>query len=360
MINAGGVMRRSVLFAMVLVGLSLLILPALNASGEDWKEVKTKAVLLGKTECKSGVLKYGNVGGDFINLPVEGGKGLPVKVSPQKVLVDKDGKGKFDFTAAQGAKSTVFEVKLVYGEGETAKHWIQILKNGNGWVFARANALEANLDGTKVWLLDDNNNGIYGEEGADGLYIDRKEWGAPLSHLVYAGGKLFEIEVNQSGSLLKYRPYAGTTGKVDIFKEWTGSKNPQAVIVQGSTQSGKVYLDISDKGEMVVPTGTFNLMSAHMEGVDIRGGQKTAFEVGEGATATMKWGLKLEVFAAASVDRTKNQYTLSPVPKVTGIGGEEYLGSYMTEDPRFKFEVQQATANGKPVGRETTWAICFS
>lgn len=353
-------MRKSVLLAMVLVGLSLLILPALNASGEDWKEVKTKVVLLGKTECTSGVLKYGNVGGEFINLPVEGGKGLPIKVSPQKVVVDMDMKGKFDFTAAQGAKTTVFEVKLVYSDGENAKHSIQVLKNGNGWVFSRASAVEANLDGTKVWLLDDNNNGIYGEVGSDGFYVDKKQWGAPLSSLVYAGGKLFEIEFNQSGSLLKYRPYAGSTGKIDIFKEWTGSKNPEAILVQGSTQSGKVYMDLSDKGEMTVPTGSYSLMTAHMEGVDIRGGQKTTFEVGEGAVATMKWGPKLDVSAAASLDKTKNQYTLSPTPKVTGISGEEYVGTYMTADPRFKFEVTQATANGKPVGRATTWSICFS
>ncbi len=353
-------MRRVILTAFVLAGLSLLLLPALNATGEDWKTAKTKVVQLGKTEYSSPVLKNGAVGGDFLALPVEGGKGLPIKVTPQKVNVDLDFKGKFDFVAAQGAKSTPFEVKLVYEGGEKTTHSIQVLKQGSAWVYTRASGVEASIEGAKILLLDDNNNGIFGEEGADGLYIDKKEWGAPLSRVIFVGGKLYEIEFNKSATELKYRPFEGQTGKVDLVKEWKGAKTPEAIIVQGSTQAGSVFLDLAGKGELTVPTGTYNLVSAHMSNVLIRRGNKTTFEVAEGATATMKWGLKLSVSATASLDKERKQFTVHPVPKVIGEGGEEYSGPFMSEDPKFKFIVQQTTANGKPVGRETTWAICFS
>ena len=85
----------------------------------------------------------------------------------------------------------------------------------------------------------------------------------------------------------------------------------------------------------------------------------TNFDVGTGETATMKWGMKLKIDASLSFNKKKRTYTIQPIPTVTGVAGEQYKGTYM-ESPRFSFKVGTATANGKPVGRTSTWVICGS
>jgi hypothetical protein len=57
--------------------------------------------------------------------------------------------------------------------------------------------------------------------------------------------------------------------------------------------------------------------------------------------------------------KDKEMFTISPGPQVEGLAGEKYIGDYM-EDARFKFDVSLATANGKPIGRPSTWSVCFS
>ncbi|GAB4152992.1 MAG: hypothetical protein Kow00107_03420 [Planctomycetota bacterium] len=351
-------MSRAFLLAILFAGLSLLFLPALKAEDGEWKITKTRFVELGKSEILSPVLKPGTFSGDKIDLP---GGGFKVKLDNQKVLVDVKGKGTPDYTAAQGTASKPFVVDIVYADGTTQKYGIKVLKNGNSWAWIRNSVLEATIDRTKLWIADENCNGIYGEVGADAIYFDKKDRGCPFSPVVFAGGSCYEISVVESGAELKYKPYTGKLGKVDIFKDWNGKKDPETVLVQGNTEAGEIFLDIAAKGAIDIPLGSYTMVRAYLPGVEIIKGQSTTFEVGGSEPATMKWGLKLKVVASVSVSQVKGKetFTLNPVPAVEGVSGERYVGAYM-EDARFKFNVSQATANGKPIGRPTTWSVCFS
>jgi hypothetical protein len=182
-------MKRTLLLVILLAGTALLFVPAVKASGDDWQSAKPKLVTLGKTECLSDATKVTAISGDQIVLPVEGGKIL-VKATAQKVLIDKDNKGTPDFVGAQGQRYNSFQVNLVYGNGDKTKYTLKITKAGAAWAYIRDCALEYNVDGNKMWVVDENNNGIYGEAGADGIYVGKSDRGAKFGSLVTFGDKV--------------------------------------------------------------------------------------------------------------------------------------------------------------------------
>jgi hypothetical protein len=353
----GGAMNRQILLLALLLGLVAFATPALRADDNDWKTVKTKVELLpDKGDVTSPFFRPAPVGGDKLNLPVEGGS-MTIVVSAQKVMVDNTGSGKADFLAAQGDRSTPFQVTLVYGNGDKVKHTYAIFKNGSNWALKRVSGISVNMEGTKIILSDENNNGNFCETGGDAIFVGSSPWGIPLSSVVIAGGKLYEIKYNESGTEMSYRLYTGKTGKVDICKEWTGKSDPKSAIFKGSCDAGTVFIDVAGK-EVSVPVGSYGLMAAYLPDVTITGGN-TSFQASEENVATMKWGPKLSVSASLSVDPSGKKWTLSPVPTVRGVSGESYAGAFM-EEGKFAFKVVMASANGAPIGREQPWSMCAS
>jgi len=351
-------MKRQILLLALLLGLVAFATPVLQAEDTDWKVIKTKVELLPeKSDMSSPMFRPAAVGGDKLTLPVEGGS-MTIVVTTQKVMVDNSGSGKADFLAAQGDRSTLFQVTLVYSNGEKVKHTYAIVKNGSNWMLKRMSALTASLEGTKMLMVDENNNGQFCEEGIDASFVGGSIWGIPTSSVVNAGGKLFEVKFNESGTEMSYKPYSGKTGKVDIFKEWTGKANPKVAIFKGTTEAGTIFIDVAGKGDVAVPTGSYALLAAYLPDVTISGGN-TTFQASEENVATMKWGVKLSVSATISVDPSGKKWTLSPVPMVRGVSGESYAGAFM-EEGKFAFKVVMATANGAPIGREQPWSMCAS
>jgi len=350
-------MKRLV-FGLLLGAMLFALLPAqanfLAADDAAWTSVKPSVITLSKDNPVSPVFKASTVGGDFISLPVSNPKGLPIIVNSQKVMVDKDLTGKFEFTAAQGEKSTPFNVQLVYPSGEKVRHSFVIFKDGANWAMRRNSGVSFSFEGGKVSILDDNNNGIYGEESEDGLYSG-DSWGAPLGRLVLVNGKLFEIQINDSATELKYRPYTGPVGGVDIFKEWTGKANPKSVIVKGSTSVGIAYLDVAGKAPVMIPVGSYTLLRAYFDDVEIFPAN-SSFSTSEGNTATMKWGMKLDIRASVNVDSAGKKFSILPFPPIYGSSGEQYKGAFM-DGARFQYTVTCCNANGQPVGKTINWTI---
>jgi hypothetical protein len=89
---------RKIVPAMVLALLLLTALPSLFAEGE-WQNAKTRMVDLGRTEYVSTAYSATMVSGDTLDLPGKDGQGIKVKVTNQKILVDKDQKGKPDLAS---------------------------------------------------------------------------------------------------------------------------------------------------------------------------------------------------------------------------------------------------------------------
>ncbi|MFA4987407.1 MAG: hypothetical protein WC712_12550 [Candidatus Brocadiia bacterium] len=351
-------MTKRLVFGLLMGAMLFALLPVqanfLAADDAAWTSVKPSVITLSKDNPVSPAFKATSVGGDFISLPVGNPKGLPIMVNSQKIMVDKDLTGKFEFTAAQGEKSTPFQVTLVYPNGEKVRHWFVIFKDGSNWAMRRNSGVSFSFEGGKVAVLDDNNNGIYGEESEDGLYSN-DSWGAPLGRLAMINGKIFEIQINDSATELKYRPYTGPLGSVDICKEWTGKSVPKSVIVKGSTGAGTAYFDVAGKAPVSIPVGSYTLVRAYFDDVEIFPAN-TSFSTSEGNVATMKWGMKLELRASVNVDSAGKKFSILPMPQVFGCSGEQYKGAFM-EGARFQYTVTCCTANGQPVGKTINWTI---
>lgn len=346
-------MRKRLELLAVLIGLSLLFLPALPAEEDGWVTVKTSSVQLTKGEYVSACLKMATVGGDAIAFPVKGGS-IPIKVSQDKVLIDKELNGKIDFLAAQGERSKPITVDLEHSNGDKVKYTFIITKARGSWVLNRQCGVSAKIGGSEFLFLDDNNNGIYGEEGADGVYYDKKEFGLPMSYLVTTATGLFEISLTPSGKDLKYRPYSGQVGKVDMLKEWAGSKTPTTIIVRGQA-AGTVHFDVAGKGGVTVPVGNYMLVSAELPSVTVKGGNGPSFNVTEGEMASVKWGHDLTVKASFTYDDFKKKLILNPMPKIYGADGIELIGKFL-DDGIIKFLVVQTNANGQPMGKAAYWS----
>jgi hypothetical protein len=345
-------------YAALLLGLSLLFLPALHAEGE-WETAKTRVVKLDKnTEFSSVVYKPASVSGDMLELPVENGSGVKVSIKDNKVLVDVLQNGTPKFMASQGEMSKPFDLTLSYEDPdskkpERVKHTFILPLVSGSFRLVRQDAMELTINKTKVWIVDENSNGIYGEANQDALYFDKKENGCPFGEVALIGDSLFEIKCNQAGTQVEFRPYAGKTGFVDVNKAWAGSKNPETVIVR----NGDAFYDVACKQQVPLPVGDYKVHVAYLGKVVIDASSKgIEFQVSAEKTSEPEWGNKLTIQATCSFIAKTSKVTINSLPKIFGSFGEGYVGKYM-EDGRFKIEVVPCTANGDPVGKATNWSM---
>lgn len=348
-------MARRLAFVLILLGLSFLVLPPVNAEdGTDWKESKTKVKQVGREDFTSPVYRIQSLG-NVLELPGKDGEGFKVKIDGDKVLVDVKQSGTPDFKAAQGTMSKPFELTLYYKDGEKVKHSYKVLQVKGGWGIVRQSFVEATIDGKSVVLVDENCNGIYGEEDLDGLFIGGKLFGCPHSNVVLINGKLFELKVNDSATVVRYRPLTCKTGAVNLGENWGGKAQPLCTVVIGKSDFGSVAMDIPNSVVML-PEGDYRIYCSYFTDIVMNASQaKLEFVVKEGTTASPVWGKDLKMKATINYDKKNQKILCDPLPSVYGPAGEQYQGTYM-DDGRFKIEVQPCSANGDPVGKGTTWS----
>ncbi|MDZ7814878.1 MAG: hypothetical protein U5N86_02405 [Planctomycetota bacterium] len=348
-------MARWVAYFLILIGLCLFSLPAVQAEEAEWDEARVRIQPIRRGELVSPASSPQMVS-MLLDLPGKDGQGFKVKIEGDKVLVDVNQSGKPDFRAAQGVMSKPFPLKLHYSDGEVVEHMFKVAQVKGGWALVRQSYIEARIGRTYVWFVDENNNGIYGEERVDGIFVDRKEYGAPYSNVIFVEGELYEVRLNSSGTELKYRPYTGPVGKVEPCENFGGKKSPEAIIVTGECDAGAVYFDVATRKDVVLPEGDYRIHVGYMENVTIDcSNAKVNFTVKNGTTAQPSWCEELKMTAQAQYNKKTKKLMLIPLPKVVGSKGENIIGDYM-DDGRFKISVVPCTANGDPVARATNWS----
>ena len=348
-------MARKIAYFLILLGLCLFALPVVQAEEAEWDEARIRVKPIKRGERVSPVSSPQLIG-QVIDLPGKDGQGFKVKVEGDKVLVDVKQTGKPDFRAAQGTMSKPFPLRLHYRDGEVVEHMFKVTQVRGGWALVRQSYIEARIGRTYVWFVDENNNGTYGEAREDGIFVDRKEYGAPFSNVIFVEGELYEIKLNASGTKLQYRPYTGTTGAVEPCENFGGKKDPEAIIVTGECDAGAVYFDVATRKDVVLPEGEYRIYVAFLENVTIDCSKaKTTFTVKNGTTAQPTWCTELKMKAQAQYNKKTQKLMLVPLPTVFGSKGERIIGDYM-DDGRFKIAVVPCTANGDPVARATNWS----
>lgn len=260
------------------------------------------------------------------------------------LMLDTDGDGLPDHRVASEdtAKGATPLVVLRDGEGG-ARRAIRLSDRG-GWHFGPAGAVVGEFDGVLIKVIDQNCDGRFDGVGKDALVVGRGESAAFLSEVVNVGDELYRLEVAADGSELRFSPYEGESGLLDVHDGYQTDGKLQRFVVRDL--SGRYSFDLGKAAEgLRVPVGAYRLENARVvlgKGeVDVTRGKLATMDVEADEDFVLEWGGPLE----ATFDYARQGGAVQFRPDrvwYRGFAGEIYSGW----DPRGespKFTVKEKT-----------------
>ena len=256
-----------------------------------------------------------------------GGDGFVVKNSAFSLQVDTDGNGKPDDKIKGQGGFTVLKAKDK--DGRSFQYAIRVRKEQDDWQFASSGIMTGKIHGVPVTLIDQNNNGVWNEIGADAMIVGKAKAASFLSRIINLKGQLFLLDVNESGSQLSITPYEGDAGTLNALAGYQSKgRLTQAVF---SSEDGKVSFDLANaKNGMLVPAMKYKLVRGYAEKgserVWIRRGFMRGVTVKPNQEKIVKWGgpLRMEFDYFRN---SKEQVTVN-LPTFYGNADEEYYDFY--------------------------------
>lgn len=210
-----------------------------------------------------------------------GGLAYRVQLDGTTLAIDTDGDERFDARVeADGV------VVLGAGKARTAVR----LRAKPEWSYMLASVKTCKIGGTKVTIVDQNNNGRFDEVGVDAMLIGRSKTASFLSSVVPIGGALHTIEVAADGSKVTHAPYEGESGELQLVLR--SEAKTLAMILR--SVDGRYSFDVARaKGAIKLPLGSYKLHS----GLLSYGGNRVSVAQGRAADVQLKKGecAKLEL-----------------------------------------------------------------
>ncbi|MFH1230451.1 MAG: hypothetical protein V1709_03025 [Planctomycetota bacterium] len=322
---------------------------------------------------------------NYVTLPnSQNPKGYHCTSEKDKVRLDMDGDYLFDTELKD--KENFITYKIKYPNGLPLDYRMRIFSKTSiqssqtvtrtypTWYYQRACYMTVKTPLENFTVIDDNNNGYFNDYGKDAIIIGTAgKQAVPLSSIIMVKGKYYNLQVesvleipkdaknipNYTGMVLILTPYNGDTGKIDIMSNFKAPKDsPQTAIIR---RDNDAFLQLTNKGSVVVPTGNYYLVSAVLnKRVHVRGGDKTLGKVEKDKTLLPKWGspfkLNLNPYCEKGGDipiiiqvpdslsnTTLATYTPKHMdcpfikmqfPTVTGLLGEEYYATDEFKDDK--------------------------
>lgn len=230
-------------------------------------------------------------------------------------------------------RGDIVKLKAETEDGERWSYAIRVRGAANGgFEWSPAGIRRGSIDGTKVQIFDRNGNGVFNDIGLDAISFGNARGAALLGSVVRVDDELFDLEVEPDGDTLRYRPFTGETGMIDVTSEFALKADLESAVF--STLSGDMSFDLSEtRGPVAVPIGTYELTFGFVEkGSDtakIGKGKMGNLEVDAEQGALLTWGD--ELYGSPIVRRAPGEVTISPDYRIYGNGGEEYYD--FTPDP---------------------------
>ncbi|MFT4550372.1 MAG: hypothetical protein ACI8XO_005041 [Verrucomicrobiales bacterium] len=141
-------------------------------------------------------------------------------------------------------------------DGDKFLYALRLIKTNAGWGYAASGAALGMIDGQKVRIIDQNNNGRYNDYGSDAMLIGQGRYATFLSEVINVRGKLYSVEVSADGMSLSYEPYSGERGTLDLTTQFATKGKLLSAIVRSA--DGKNSFDMTG-GPLEIPAGPYEL-----------------------------------------------------------------------------------------------------
>lgn len=336
--------------------------PGRAADDASWTEVTLKvepAVEPKFRTPKDGTSNGGTLRGNWSDvtsgiLPLKGPKGGPIRFDPKfgKVNLDTDGDGSFE----SQPKGDTFAVKALREGGATSLYVFRLRREYEKWWFQRACQAVGEIDKAKVTFLDDDNDGAFNTLAKDVVHVQGMTGAAYLGKLLPVKGKLYELEVDPSGTKARYRPWAppdgASPGKIDAASGFRAKGKPAIVSVARKGEP-EVVFDVNVKGGQTVPPGEYELVEAIVgpsrdQVCVVTKGRMQDIVVKPGETATLQWGVPGTIDFAMTKEGSLVTIAPSSV-ELLGRAGEKYEKFEPSAPPSFCEMVEK-------VSRRRVWS----
>lgn len=251
-----------------------------------------------------------------------------------RLKVDTDGDGTTDVTLA--GKTAYVTLRGKTPSGEPTSYGVR-LKNDGGWKFAPGGFLTGKINGTTVKLIDQNNNGVFGEAGQDAMILGTRKVATWASEAIHLDGKLYSARVSADGSELICTPFEGPVGKLHL--SCTTKGKVLSAIVRSTDKRYSFDMARARDG-MTVPVNAYKLMIGQLglgkDRVTMETGKSKPIPVPKDATKQVCWGGPVR--AEFEYQQAGGKVHLSPEKVwLYGAAGELYTGWVpLGASPKFK------------------------
>jgi hypothetical protein len=261
--------------------------------------------------------------GTAFSLAKTHGFDFKTKIEGTRLLVDTDGDGETDVSAE--GKTAFLTLRGKTSDGKPLAYSVR-LANEKGWKFAPGGYLEGKIEGTRVRLIDQNNNGVFGEVGRDALIVGTGKTATFFSKVINVGGDLYEIDVANGATELTCTRYDGPSGKLHLTCTTQGKV--MAAVVRSTDRRYSFDVSLAKDG-MQVPVGAYRLMKGELglgkSRVTMQTGQSKPITVARDQTKQVCWGGPVR--AEFDYQRRDGKLHLSPDNVwLYGAAGELYTG----------------------------------
>lgn len=270
---------------------------------------------------------------------IEGGSFSAV-ADGTSLWVDRDGDGEVDvqIEAPEEPGQTALLVLRVPREDQAPLSHAVRLQNDGTWKFATSGAMVGEFRGTKLQLIDQDNNGRYDDFGEDAMIVGHRSVAHLLSRVVSIDGELFDVSVSADGARVELAAHTGETGSIDFASALETEAKMHAVVIRSA--DGETSFEVAAvDGALNVPVGAYTIHSGQVglgQGhADLSTGRFEPVAVTAGEETRVSWGGPVDV--EFDYHRQGDQIVIAPNDLYYyGRAGEEYWNFMpLGESPEF-------------------------
>jgi hypothetical protein len=258
--------------------------------------------------------------GQAIHL-ADGKYSFAVGAEGSNLLLDLDGDGQTD------VRITGSEGSALLRHADGFRYAIRLKHDPNGWSFASSGAQVGKLDGTRIALIDQNNDGIFNQVGTDAILIGQGKIATWLGTTVLIDGKVHSLKLGADGAQMELAAYQGETGSLSVAEGFHGKGKILSAVL--SSLDNKHCFDLAGlEGPVQVPVGQYRIRSGKIGlgelAVMVAPGDAARLDVVAGGKQKLEWGGPVR--AEFKFERGNGLIGFSPDQVwYFGSGGEEYL-----------------------------------